>query len=130
MAAKLTPEELLTRVRPLALALPESTEAPRPEGAEFKVRRSTFAHVLTVVDPAGNEVTMLVCRADPEEREVLRAIGHPFFIPGSGRDRVGVLLDHSTDWDELAELITESYLLLAPQKLAALVDAPPLVERG
>ena len=33
-------------------------------------------------------------------------------------------LDASTDWGELAELVTESYCLLAPEKLAKLVDRP------
>ncbi len=118
-------DELWAQVRTLALALPEASEAARGDAVQFKIRRRTFAHVFTIVDPAGNEVTMLVCRADPEEREVLRAIGHPFFIPGSGGDRVGVVLHGSTDWDEMGELIAESYRLLAPKKLAALVDAPP-----
>jgi hypothetical protein len=34
------------------------------------------------------------------------------------------VLDDDVDWDEVAELLTESYCLLAPKKLVALVDRP------
>jgi hypothetical protein len=33
------------------------------------------------------------------------------------------------DWDEVAEMITESYCLIAPKRLAAQVGAPPSVGR-
>jgi len=33
-------------------------------------------------------------------------------------------LEPATDWDEVAELMTESYCVLAPKKLVALVDRP------
>ena len=31
------------------------------------------------------------------------------------------------DWGELAEMIVESYCLIAPKRLAAQVDAPPKI---
>lgn len=37
---------------------------------------------------------------------------------------VGLRLDADTDWTEVAELLTESYCVLAPKKLVALVDRP------
>ena len=37
-------------------------------------------------------------------------------------DIVGMVLDAGVDWDEVAELLTESYCVLAPKKLVALVD--------
>lgn len=36
---------------------------------------------------------------------------------------VTVVLDDDTDWDELAELVTESYRLLAPQRLVRQLDS-------
>jgi hypothetical protein len=39
-------------------------------------------------------------------------------------DEVGVVLDAGVDWDEVTELLTESYCLLAPRALSALVDRP------
>jgi hypothetical protein len=35
-----------------------------------------------------------------------------------------MVIDAGVDWDEVAELLTESYCLLAPRKLVALVDRP------
>jgi hypothetical protein len=37
---------------------------------------------------------------------------------------MGLTLDAATDWDEVAELVVESYCVLAPRKLVALVDRP------
>ena len=71
-----------------------------------------FAYVLTVDD-----VDLLVVTADPDERDVLLRLGHPYFPTRSGRNRVGVVLDGATDWTEIRELITESYRQVAPKKL-------------
>jgi hypothetical protein len=54
--------------------------------------------------------------------EALLSIGHPFFAPRDGRDRIGVLLSDDTDWEEVPELVTEGYRVLAPRKLTALLD--------
>jgi hypothetical protein len=61
-------------------------------------------------------------RADPDERQALLSIGHPYFPTRAGRDRVGVLLTNDTDWEEIRELVTESYRVLAPKKLTARLD--------
>jgi hypothetical protein len=55
---------------------------------------------------------------------MLRGAGHPFFYAGWGRDVVGMVLERSTDWTEVAELLTESYCVLAPRKLVAQVARP------
>jgi hypothetical protein len=36
--------------------------------------------------------------------------------------RIGVLLTDDTGWEEIRELVTESYRILAPKKLTALLD--------
>jgi hypothetical protein len=71
---------------------------------------------------AGQPVPLLVLRADPDEREALLSAGHPFFSPRGGRNRIGILLTDDTDWEEIREFVTESYRLLAPRKLTALLD--------
>jgi len=40
----------------------------------------------------------------------------------AGRDRIVVALTDDTDWEEIRELVTESYRILAPEKLTALLD--------
>jgi hypothetical protein len=63
-----------------------------------------------------------VLRARSGEREALVAIGYPFFASRAGRDRVVVILTGDTDWEEIRELVTESYRILAPKKLTAQLD--------
>jgi hypothetical protein len=72
--------------------------------------------------PTGKPVPLLVLRADPEERQALLSIGLPFFASRAGRDRIVVLLTDETDWEEIRELVTESYRVLAPKKPTALLD--------
>jgi hypothetical protein len=67
-------------------------------------------------------------RSAGEELEVLRRAGLAFFILGWGRDAMGMVLDDDTDWDEVHELVTESYCVLAPKKLIALIDRPMTFE--
>jgi hypothetical protein len=35
-----------------------------------------------------------------------------------------MVLDAGADWDEVAELVTESYCVLAPKRLVEAVDRP------
>jgi predicted DNA-binding protein (MmcQ/YjbR family) len=72
-------------------------------------------------DPAGKPVRLLVLRADPDERDALLSVGHPFFASRSDRDRIVVVLTDDMDWEEIRELVTESYRILAPKKLTALL---------
>jgi hypothetical protein len=39
-----------------------------------------------------------------------------------GSDRIVVVLTDDTDWEEIGELVIESYRILAPKKLTALLD--------
>jgi hypothetical protein len=63
-------------------------------------------------------------RSTGEELEVLRHTGHPFFVLGWGRDALGMVLDEDTDWDEVREVVVESFCALAPQKLVRLLYRP------
>jgi hypothetical protein len=123
------PEDIVKRVRALCLALPEVTVRvdyslirARSTAQSFDIRRRSFCLLVAREDPAGQPVTLLVLRAGPQEREALLSIGHPFFASRAGRDRIGVLLTDDTDWAEIRELVIESYRVLAPKKLTALLD--------
>lgn len=117
------PAEVLGRLRRVCLGLPEAYEQAAWAGMRWCVRKRSFAHVLTLDAPAG-EVTTVTFRSSGDELDVLLGTGHPFFRVGWGRDVVGMVLDSSTDWDEVTELLTESYCVLAPKKLVALIDRP------
>ena len=123
------PADILERVRALCLALPEVTvrvdyslTRARSTAQSFDIRRRSFCLLIAVKDPAGKSVPLLVLRAVPEEREAMLSRGHPFFASQAGRDRIGVLLSDDTDWEEIRELVTDSYRILAPKKLSALLD--------
>jgi hypothetical protein len=124
------PENILALVRALCLALPEVTvrvdhslTRSRSTAQSFDIRRRSFCLLVATESSTGKSVPLLVLRADPDEREALLSIGHPFFVPRRARrDRIGVWLTKDTDWEEIRELVTESYRVLAPKRLTALLD--------
>jgi hypothetical protein len=123
------PEEIVERVRALCLALPEVTvrvdysrTRTRSTAQSFDIRGRSFCLLVAREGRTGKPVPLLVLRADPDERDALLSIGRPFFTPRAGRDRIGVLLTGDTDWGEIRELVIESYRVLAPKKLTALLD--------
>ena len=122
--------DVLERLRERCLALPEAWEEPAWTGHRFLVRKRNFAHVFALHGPDGQARTLLAVRSPDEEREALLAVGHPFFLLGWGRNTLGMVLEDATDWDEVAEVVTESYCVLAPKKLVALVDRPGVQEDG
>jgi hypothetical protein len=120
--------DVLERLRARCLALPEAWEEQAWVGRRFLVRKRNFAHVFAMCDDHGTVTTVMAVRSPEAERDALVASGHPFFLLGWGRDAVGMVLDDDTDWEEVAEIVTESYCVLAPKKLVALVDRPGAAE--
>jgi hypothetical protein len=119
------PEHVEARIRDICLALPEAYEEKAWAGVRWMVRKKTFAHVLGIeFDGQATEV-VLSFRAAGDELEMLRNAAPPFRMLGWGRDAVGLSIDAETDWGEVSELVTESFCVMAPKKLAALVDRPP-----
>jgi hypothetical protein len=112
------------------MALPEVTvredlslTRARSTAHSFDIRRRSFCLLVAREGQTGRPAPLLVLRADPDEREALLSIGHPFFAPRAGRDRIGAWITDATDWEEIRELVTESYRRLAPKKLTALLDS-------
>ncbi len=128
------PPKVVAQLRAICLGLPDAYEEEAWAGTRWMVRKKTFAHVLTVEGGSDSAhtraarvdrpTTLVTFRAAGEELAMLREAGHPYFYAGWGRDVVGMVLDATTDWDEVAELMTESYCVMAPKKLVALVDRP------
>ncbi|GEP40499.1 hypothetical protein NPS01_41620 [Nocardioides psychrotolerans] len=126
--------EAVRRVTAVALALPEAHEEDAWVGVRWRIRQQTFAHVLPIragrpeghARAAGTDgpALMLTVRAEPDEAALLLAVGVPFVALPHWGTMVGLLLAESPDWDEVAELVTDSYCVQAPRRLAALVDRP------
>jgi hypothetical protein len=131
--------DVLARLRAVCLGLPEAHEEQAWVGTRWRVRTRTFAHVLALADgwppayarAAGTDgpCMVLTFRSSGAELDVLGATGHPFFRPPWAPDVVGMLLepgdDGGVDWTEVTELLTDSYCVMAPRRLAALVERPP-----
>jgi len=120
------PEDVFAEVQAVCVGLPEVTENPAWAGTQWRVRNRVFAHVITVDFPDG-PVTALTFRSSGDELDALRRGGHPFYRPAWGADAVGLVLDTDTgvDWDDVRQLLTESYCVVAPRKLVAQLDRPP-----
>jgi hypothetical protein len=126
------PLKIVVRLRAVCLELPEAYEEQAWVGTRWRIRKRTFAHVVKIdagwppayAQAAGSNGPMIVLtfRSSGPELNALRAAGHPFFTPVWVPDIVGMVLDEDLDWAEVAELLIESYCLLAPKKLAELVS--------
>lgn len=125
--------EAIARVGAIALALPETYEEDAWVGVRWRVRTRTFAHVAPVdgsspaIDlAAGGDkpAVVMTFRSSGDELDALVRIGHPYFKPQWAPTVVGLHLTPDTDWEEVTELVTESYCLLAPKKLVAQVPRP------
>jgi hypothetical protein len=124
----------VARVRAVCLGLPEAHEELAWVGIRWRIRSRTFAHVLTIADgwppayahAAGTEgpAQVLMFRSTGPELDALRHAGPPFFPTPWRPDEVGVHLTPDTDWAEVAELVTESYRLQAPKRLAERCPPP------
>ena len=118
-------EPRLTRVAAICLALPEAARADQGSHASFTVRKKVFAYFLN--DHHGDGIVSVCARAFPGENTKLIA-EHPkkFYLPAyiGPRGWVGLRLDRGkVDWDEVRDLVTASYLQVAPRKLADAVEA-------
>jgi hypothetical protein len=125
-------ERALARVRLTALELPEAVEEAAWTGTRWCVRKKNFAHLLAIEEgwpPAYAQAAatmgpacVLTFRLLPENGHAPRFTRAPFFRPVWFPNIAGLTIDATTDWDEVDVLIRESYRVLAPKKLAALIE--------
>jgi hypothetical protein len=128
------PPAVVERLRRMCLALPDAYEETAWVGIRWCIRKKTFAHVLAIDEQwppayaraaaATGPLVVLTFKAHGEELDVLREHGRPFWAPQWRADEVGLVIDDTTDWGDVAELVTESYCVLAPKRLAAQVERP------
>ena len=115
-------QRILTSLRKIALALPETSERLSHGAPTFFVReKRSFVMVLT--DHHGDGRFAIWCAAPPGLQAMLvEADPERFFVPPyvGHRGWLGMRLDHALDWDELAGIVEDAYAEVAPPKL---VDA-------
>lgn len=108
----MTIDDVIARVGAVCERLPEVERRDEAMGAVFHRKRRVVAYVIEYDD-----VEMVVVNADPDEVRALVAGGHPYFEPNSGANRLGIVIDADTDWDQLGELVEESFWEIAPKRL-------------
>jgi hypothetical protein len=112
------------RLRTICLALPEATEqAGSGAMTAFRVGEKVFAWYLD--NHHGDGRIALWCKAPPGAQPAL--VGSEperFFVPPyvGHHGWIGIWLDVAVDridWDDLTEIVTESYRMTAPKRLLA-----------
>jgi predicted DNA-binding protein (MmcQ/YjbR family) len=116
----------LTRFSKLCLAFPEATREIMGRHAGFRVRKKVFAYFLD--DHHGDGIVGINCKVLRGDNTALIASNPAkFYMPAyiGSKGWVGLRLDvGEVDWEEVEELVTHSYLLVAPKRLAAALPKP------
>jgi hypothetical protein len=114
-------ERTLARIREICLALPETSERLSHGQPTFFVRgKKSFVMVLNdhhgdgrfaIWCAAGEGIQRTLVDADPERFFVPPYVGH--------RGWLGFRLDRELDWEELAGILEDAYVEVAPARLVA-----------
>ena len=119
------PPSPLTRLRKLCLALPEAHEVEAWGEPTFRVRNKMFAMFAAPNNHHGGGRPAVWCKAAPGNQSLMVGVAPDrFFVPPyvGPSGWVGVWLDRDPDWAEVADLMRDSWRLVAPRKLLAELD--------
>ncbi len=119
----MTQPDPYTRLRALCVSFPEVEERlSHGEPAWFVQGKKTF---VMSADQHHDDRVAFWCAAPPGAQEVLvSAEPDRFFRPPyvGGRGWLGVYLDVTMDWDEIADIVEDAYRVVAPKRLVLLLD--------
>ena len=115
----------LKRLREVCLALPEAFEKEAWGECTFRVTGgSMFA--MSDNNHHGSGHCAVWVKAPPMVQEILvKSDGKRFFVPPymGPKGWVGVRLDYKVNWDEVAGILKDGYLMSAPKKLRGAIPA-------
>ena len=110
------------RVGKICMALPEVENKPfgGHTAASYRVRDKIFCGTGQTMRP---RITLK--GAPGAQQALVSSDPDTFFVPQytGPKGWIGIWLDTDPDWDEVRELIEESYRLVAPKTLAKQLDA-------
>jgi hypothetical protein len=118
------PSGPLARLRKVCLALPEAHEVEAWGEPTFRVRNKLFAMYAAPNNHHGGGRPAVWCKAAPGNQALMvRAEPERYFVPPyvGPSGWVGIWLDRNPDWSEVKEFMSDSYRLVAPKRLAALL---------
>ncbi|MBX7166962.1 MAG: MmcQ/YjbR family DNA-binding protein [Pirellulales bacterium] len=124
------PPRPITRLRKICLALPEAHEVEAWGAPTFRLRNKMFAIFASRTKHAGRGRDGVWLKASPgEQGRMVAAAPNQFFVPPymGPSGWVGIWLDGVVDWETVAELAREAYLLIAPKRLVE--SLPPRFHR-
>ena len=108
-----------TKLIAVCEALPEATLSGETH-IKFAVRAKTFAYYLH--NHHGDGRVAICCKVSPGEQDMLiRHDPERFFMPAylGAKGWIGLRIDlPRIDWDEVQQLVTDSYRMVAPKLLA------------
>jgi predicted DNA-binding protein (MmcQ/YjbR family) len=122
VSASVAEAVLLAAVRDVCLRFPEAAEHTTWGHPTFRVRNKIFATFgVSEEEPPRHTMAM---KAAPGEQQMLLAVGAPFFTPKyvGSKGWIGIVVDGDTDWEEIGELVEESYRVVAPKILVRRLD--------
>jgi hypothetical protein len=112
------------RLRSLCLGLPGATErVSHGEPSWFAGDKKLF---VTYSDHHHDDRVAFWCACETAERDALVASDPArYFVPPyvGHRGWLGVRVDVAQDWDEVAEIVTEAFRLVAPRRLVAELES-------
>lgn len=119
---------LIERLRKLCLSLPEAHEVEAWGEPTFRVRNKLFAMFAAEGNHHGSGRPGIWIKCTHVNQDLLlhtdpqRFFSPPYVGPSGW---IGIYLDDKPDWEIVADLLRDGYLLTAPKRVAAALDAGP-----
>jgi predicted DNA-binding protein (MmcQ/YjbR family) len=115
----------IIRLRKLCLALPEAHEVLAWGEPTFRVRNKIFATYASADNHHGKGRDATWVKAAPgDQAKMVTAAPECFFAPPyvGPSGWIGIWLDGVVEWEDVADFVRDSYRLIAPKRLCALLD--------
>jgi hypothetical protein len=129
------PQNIVDKLGEICLVLPEVYEEEAWVGRRWMVHKKNFAHVLMVhkgypptyarvakIGRSNEPGCILTFRTPMAAIEEPKFSNKPYFLPGWWPNIVGMAIDAHTDWDRVVLHIAQSYCVLAPKGLLAVME--------
>ncbi len=117
----LVPLSKYARLRKVCLRLPEAVDKPfgGHTSPAYRVRDKIFCGTTQVGRPS-----MQIKGRPGAQQALVGSAPDRFYVPDyvGSKGWIGVYLDVEQDWDEIAELVEESYRMVAPKMLSRQLD--------
>ncbi|HEX6575795.1 MAG TPA: MmcQ/YjbR family DNA-binding protein [Gemmatimonadaceae bacterium] len=114
----------IDRVRKICLALPEAHEVEAWGAPTFRVKNKLFAMYAEDGNNHGGRVALWIKSTHVNQDLLIQTDRERFFAPPyvGPSGWVGMYLDKRPDWEILASIVKDAYLLTAPKRLGARIS--------